>query len=65
VKRMTLLAELEEFVGDHRMHGALTCDATEPVWNGDLLTVACPCGVTPARWFTLEEAAIDLHSLAL
>jgi hypothetical protein len=43
---MTLLAELEGVVGDHRPHGMLTCDATEPTWNGYLLTVACPCGVT-------------------
>jgi hypothetical protein len=26
---MTLLAELGEFVGAHRLHGTLTCDATE------------------------------------
>jgi hypothetical protein len=41
---MTLLTELEEFVRDHRPHGTLTGDATEPAWNGYLLTVACPCG---------------------
>ncbi len=39
--KMTLLAELEEFVGDHRRHGTLTAYATEPAWNGYLLTVAC------------------------
>jgi hypothetical protein len=27
---MTLLAEVEEFVGDHRPHGTLACDVTEP-----------------------------------
>ncbi len=42
---MTLLAELEEFVGDHRPHGTLTCDATEPAWNGYQPTIACPRGV--------------------
>jgi hypothetical protein len=42
---VNLLAELEEFVTDHRPHGPLTADATEPAWNGYLLTVACPCGV--------------------
>ena len=47
---MALLAELEEFVGDHRPHGTLTCDATEPEWNGYLLTVACACGVVFERW---------------
>ena len=38
-----MLADLEEFIADHRSHGAPTCDATEPAWNGYLLTVACPC----------------------
>jgi hypothetical protein len=28
-KRMNLLAELEELVGDHRPHGPRTADATE------------------------------------
>jgi len=57
---MTLLAELEEFVGDHRRHGTLTADATEPAWNGYLLTVACPCGVTFEKWVTLLDAELDL-----
>jgi len=42
---MNVLAEFEEFVGDHHLHGAMTADATEPAWNGYLLTVACCCGV--------------------
>src|SRR2546425_12217878 len=42
---VNLLAALEEFVHDHRPHGTLTGDVTEPAWNGYLLTVACPCGV--------------------
>jgi hypothetical protein len=46
---MNLLAELEEFVGDHRPHGRLTADATEPAWNGYLLSVTCPCGVVFAQ----------------
>ena len=29
-----LLADLEEFVHDHRPHGTLTADATPPAWNG-------------------------------
>jgi hypothetical protein len=29
-ERMTLLADLEAFVQDHRPHGSLTVDATEP-----------------------------------
>jgi hypothetical protein len=59
-----LLAELEEFVADHGPHGALTGDATEAAWNGYLLTVACPCGVTFERWVTPEEADADLLRLA-
>ena len=43
-----MLADLTEFVDDHRPHGPLTADATEPAWNGYLLTVAWLCGVTLA-----------------
>ncbi len=57
---MTLLTDLEEFVRDHRLHGPLTGDATEPVLNGYLLTVACPCGVVFERWVTPQDAAVDL-----
>ena len=35
-------------------------DATEPVRNGYLLTVACPCGVVFGRWVTPEDAELDL-----
>jgi hypothetical protein len=41
-------------------HGSLTADATEPAWNGYLLTVACPCGVTFERWVTPLEGELDL-----
>jgi len=44
--RKTLLADLEEFVGEHRPHGGMSGDATEPEWNGYRLTVACACSVT-------------------
>jgi len=57
---VNLLAELEEFFSDHRPHGSLTADATEPAWNGYVLTVACPCGVTFERWVTPEDAELDL-----
>jgi len=57
---VTLLTDLEEFIADRRPHGPLTADATEPAWNGDLLTVACPCGVTFERWVTPEDAELDL-----
>src|SRR5262245_32128585 len=57
--RMTLLSDLEEFVRDHRRHGGMTGDATEPTWNGYLLTVACACGVVFERWVTPLEADLD------
>ena len=60
ISRMTLLAELEAFVGDHRPHGTLTGDATEPVWNGYPITAACPCGITFERWVTPLDAELDL-----
>lgn len=34
---MSVCAELEEFVHDHRRHGSLISDATTPAWNGYLL----------------------------
>ena len=45
-----LRTDLEEFFHDHRPHGPMTGDATEPAWNGYLLTVTCPCGVVFERW---------------
>ena len=60
---MTLIAQIEEFVRDHRPHGALTGDATVPAWNGYLITVACPCGVVFERWVTPEDAEMDLLRL--
>jgi hypothetical protein len=56
------LADLEEFVRDHRLHGALTADATKPPQNGYRLTVACSCGVAFERWITPEDADADLIS---
>jgi len=60
---MTLLADLEDFVRDHRPHGELTGDATEPAPNGYRLTVACACGVVFERWVTPEDAEMDLLRL--
>jgi hypothetical protein len=57
---VSLLADLEEFVRDHRPHGWMTADATEPAWNGYRLTVACACGVVFERWVTPEDADDDL-----
>jgi hypothetical protein len=56
----SLLDDLSEFVNEHRAHGNLTADATEPAWNGYLLTVACPCGVVLERWVTPQDAELDL-----
>jgi hypothetical protein len=47
-----LFTDLEEFVHNHHSHGPLTADATEPAWNGYLLTVACLCGVLFERSVT-------------
>jgi hypothetical protein len=58
------LRGLTDFVPDHRAHGSLTANATQPVWNGYLLTVVCPCGVVFGRWVTPEEADADLVRLA-
>jgi hypothetical protein len=55
-----LIADLEDFIADHRPHGPLTANATEPDWNGYLLAVACSCGVVFERWITPEEAELDL-----
>ena len=61
---VTVLADLYEFVSNHRPHGSLTAAATEPAWNGYRLTVACSCGVVFDRWVAPEEADADLLRLA-
>ena len=61
---MVWLNDLTGFLHAHRPHGALTADATEAAWNGYLLTVACPCGVTFERWVTPEDAEMDLLRVA-
>ena len=61
---MPTLTDLADFIADHRPHGPLTADATEPAWNGYLLTVACPCGVVFERWVTHEDADADLLGIA-
>jgi hypothetical protein len=60
VNPVNLLVDLEDFVHDHRPHGPLTADATEPAWSGYLLTVACSCGVLFGRWVTPMDAELDL-----
>jgi hypothetical protein len=60
VNPVNLFADLEEFVHDHRHHGPLTADATEPACNGYRLTEACPCGVLFERSVTPEDTQLDL-----
>jgi hypothetical protein len=57
---VNLLADLQDFVHDHHPLGLLAANATEPAWNGYLLTVACPCGVVFERWITPFDAELDL-----
>ena len=40
--------------------GRLTTDATEPEWNGYLLTVAYACVSCFGRWVTAEDVDADL-----
>jgi hypothetical protein len=61
---MPVLTDLEDFLHDHRPHGPLTADATEPAWNGYLLTVACSCGVVFERRVTPEDADADFIEIA-
>jgi len=61
---MPVLTDLEDVLHDHRPHGSLTADATEPAWNGYLLSVVCACGVVFERWVTPEDADADLLGLA-
>jgi hypothetical protein len=42
---MTVVADLEDFITDHRSHGELTPEVGEPTPNGYLIEVACCCGV--------------------
>jgi len=46
---MTLLADLEDFVTEHRPHGPLTATTGQLTPNGYRLEVACSCGVTFER----------------
>jgi hypothetical protein len=62
---MSLTAEVQAFVTDHRPHGTLTGDADDLTPNGYRLWIACPCGVMLERWITPEAAAEDLAALAL
>jgi hypothetical protein len=47
---VTLSADLEEFVTDHRPHGTLTATTGDVTPNGYRLEVACPRGVVPSAF---------------
>ena len=59
-----LFADLKEFVRSHHPHGPQVADATEPAWNGYMLTVACSCGVVFGRWDAPVDADADLVGIA-
>ena len=61
---MLVLADLRTFIHDYHPHDSPTVGATEPAWNGYLLTVACPCGVVFERWVTPADGDADLLRLA-
>jgi hypothetical protein len=61
---VTIIDEIEAFIREHRQHGDLTGDATEPAANGYMITVACPCGVTFYRRVAPVDATVDLALLA-
>jgi hypothetical protein len=57
---VTIVVELEEFIGLHGKHGRLTPNVGPLTPNGYRLELACPCGVTFERWVTPEDAALEL-----
>jgi hypothetical protein len=57
---VTIVADLEEFIGLHGKHGRPTPDVGPLMPNGYRLEVVCPCRVTFERWVTPEDAALEL-----
>jgi hypothetical protein len=57
---MTVLVDLPDFISDHRPHGPLTGDASEPTEHGYMVVVSCSCGVVFMRWVTTGKAALEL-----
>jgi hypothetical protein len=45
-----VLADLRDFITDHRSHGELTAVEGDPTPNGYVIEVASSCGVTFGRW---------------
>lgn len=56
---MTLHDDLKAFIAEHRQHGQLTGDATEPGLAGYQISIVCPCGVTFRRQVTEGDALIE------
>ncbi len=61
---MSLSDDIKAFIANHRDHGQLTGDATEPGLAGYQVWIACPCGVTFRRQVTEGDALADLAELA-
>ncbi len=61
---MSLSDDIKAFIADHRDHGQLTGDATEPGLAGYQVWIACPCGVTFRRQVTEGDALADRAELA-
>jgi hypothetical protein len=61
---VTVTEVVEAFIREHRDHGQLVGDASEPAVNGYMLTIACRCGVTSYRWIAPIDAVVDVAVLA-
>jgi hypothetical protein len=61
---LSAIEDVEAFAREHRDHGPLVGDAGRLTADGYLLEVACPCGVTFARWVAPLLAAEDLAARA-
>lgn len=57
---MIVSSDLEEFVHEHRPHGALTWQTTLPSPQGYRVEVGCPCGVVFERWVLPQDTAEGL-----
>ena len=57
---MSVFAEVEQFIRDHRNCGGYTFDSTSPTPEGYELTISCRCGTNFERWATPSEAEDDL-----
>lgn len=55
-----LMADLIDFIEQHRPYSTLAADATEPTERGYLVTVDCSCGVAFMRWMTEAGAVSEL-----